>query len=446
MNITNIILELQRISQTTEDTFTLMVLSKVIQQLEVGKVEVVSTINNLPSLPLETDGNIYLVESDSELYYNVGSDWYSFPLKIDNILYAWGENISGQLGDETNIRRSSPVTVIGGITNWSQISAGGQHTIALTDAGILYAWGSGANGRLGNNTVTNRSSPVTVIGGITNWSQISAGGGHCLALTDTGILYAWGNNTRGQIGDETITPRSSPITVVGGITNWSQISANYHSLALTDTGILYAWGGGFSTNFGQLGDGTSVFRSSPVTVIGGITNWSQISAGGQHTIALTDAGILYAWGDSVSGQLGDGTNTRRSSPVTVIGGLTNWSQISAGDAHTIALTDTGILYAWGSALSGEIGTGDTISKNSPVTVVGGITNWSQVSAGGAVTMALTGTGILYAWGFGGYGYVGDGTTISRSSPVTVVGGITNWSQISPGNQHSVAIVTQRLTL
>jgi alpha-tubulin suppressor-like RCC1 family protein len=122
-----------------------------------------------------------------------------------------------------------------------------------------------------------------VAGGITNWSQIDASDNNNLAIAG-GIAYAWGPNNFGQLGTNSTAPSSSPVTVVGGITNWSQVSAGqHHSLGLTDTGVLYAWG---RNNYGKLGDGTTNNRSSPVTVIGGLTNWSQVAAGKDNNIAI----------------------------------------------------------------------------------------------------------------------------------------------------------------
>jgi alpha-tubulin suppressor-like RCC1 family protein len=173
--------------------------------------------------------------------------------------------------------------VIGGITSWSQVSGGGTHSLGLTSDGIAYAWGLNSVGQLGDGTTVAKSSPVTVIGGITNWSQLSAGNNFNLGLTSTGIAYAWGTNNVGELGDETTTSRSSPVTVVGGITNWSQLSAgDNHSLGITSAGVAYAWG--FNST-GQLGDETTTNRSSPVTVVGGLTNWSQLSGGKNHTLA-----------------------------------------------------------------------------------------------------------------------------------------------------------------
>jgi alpha-tubulin suppressor-like RCC1 family protein len=126
---------------------------------------------------------------------------------------------------------------------------------------------------------------------------------------------------------------------VGGITNWKQLSAgNYsHSLGLTDDGILYAWGGNFGGCLG-IGEAPGTFRSSPVTVIGGITNWSSVDGGRDVTLGLTDDGIAYVWGSGNYGLLGTDDLDRRSSPVTVIGGITNWTQVSIGQ-HALGIGD-----------------------------------------------------------------------------------------------------------
>jgi alpha-tubulin suppressor-like RCC1 family protein len=262
-------------------------------------------------------------------------------------MYAWGYGSYGKLGNDSTADKSSPVTVVGGITTWSQISAGKRHNLALTSAGIAYSWGYSSYGRLGNDAGygSNRSSPGTVVGGITTWSKISAGSEHSLGLTSAGVAYAWGYNTKGRLGDGTIVERSSPVTVVGGITTWSQLSGGIdpigawstgapHSLGLTSAGVMYAWGG---ASYGRLGDGTTVSKSSPVTVVGGITTWSKISAGGTHSMGLTSTGIPYAWGGNDYGQLGDNTTTDKSSPVTVVGGITTWTQISAGKKFSFGL-------------------------------------------------------------------------------------------------------------
>jgi alpha-tubulin suppressor-like RCC1 family protein len=436
MNVSNLIIRLQELASQSTDAFELMVLAKSIEKAKVGAVQTVATFGDLPTLPLAEDGELFLVEADEDLYFNVGSTWDRFR-PFEFVSMSWGLNTFGQLGDGSAINRSSPVTVAGGITNWSEVSAGRQHGLGIAD-NIIYAWGVNSFAQIGDETTISKSSPVTVVGGITNWSQASAGGYHSLGVTSDGIAYAWGRGTSGRLGDGTTIDKSSPVTVVGGITNWSQVSAgNQHSLAIAD-GIAYAWGDGFFS--GRLGDGESISKSSPVTVVGGITNWSQVSAGSNHSLGVTATGIAYAWGTGSLGRLGDGTTISRSSPVTVVGGITNWSQVSAGEEHSLGVTTSGIAYAWGYGGIGRLGDDATINRSSPVTVAGGITNWSQVSAGGLHSLGLTAGGIAYAWGFGNR--LGDGTEFGKIAPVTIAGGINTWSSVSAGGDLSIAIKSQ----
>ena len=451
MNVSNIIEQLQRKSQETDDSLTLMTLSKMIEQLQLGEVEVVSTVNDLPALPLEENGQLYLVENDSQLYYNVndglllGEGWRNFPLEEENlgVVFSWGRGFNGRLGTGDTTDKSSPVTAAGDITDWSAISAGQDHSLGVTDTGVLYAWGEDNRGQLGTGNEIDRSSPVTVAGGIANWSSVAAGREHSFGVTDTGVLYAWGRGDSGRLGTGDRTDRSSPVTVVGGITNWSSIAAgSVHNLGLTDTGVLYAWGDNQWGSAGLLGTGDEIPRSSPVTVVGGITNWSSVDAGERHNLGVTDTGVLYAWGNGTWGILGTGDTVNKSSPVTVAGGITDWSSIAASRLHSLGVTDTGVLYAWGNNGDGQLGTGDTTDRSSPVTVVGGITNWSSVAGGVSAehSFGVTDTGVLYAWGENSFAQLGTGDEIDRSSPVTVVGGITNWSSISAGD-HGLTIVS-----
>lgn len=400
--------------------------------LESNAVYSIANTSLLP-LPSRYQGALLYVTSENRYYYSDGVEWrldYSSVLtQPSTVMYTWGYNTIGQLGDNTTSSRTSPVTVVGGITNWRRISSNQRHKLGVTTSGVLYAWGYNGFGQLGDNTTSSRLSPVTVIGGITNWSQISAGYRHSLGLTAAGILYAWGRNDNGQLADGTTTSRSSPVTVTGGITTWNKIAAaafGEFSFGITSAGVAYAWG---NNGTGRLGDNTTTNRSSPITVVGGITSWSQIAGGLNHAVGVTTSGIAYAWGYNGQGRIGDGTTVSKSSPVPVIGGITNWSQVSAG-RFSLALTSAGILYAWGRNNEGAVGDNTTSNRSSPVTVVGGITNWLQISAAENHSIGHTTNGILYAWGINTYGQLGDNTTTNRSSPVTVVGGITNWSLLS----------------
>lgn len=305
--------------------------------------------------------------------------------------------------------------------------------ILPTNAGQLWAWGQNTNGELGIGNVTPKSSPVQV-GALTTWLKVSGGNTHTLAIKNDGTLWAWGQNTMGQLGDGTTVWKSSPIQI-GSLTTWSDVSAGYsgHSLALTQDGSIWGWG--YNAN-GQIGDGTIVPKSSPVQ-IGALTTWSQISAGGLFSAALKTDDTLWAWGNASYGQTGQGNTTGTSSPVQ-IGVLTDWAQVSAGYEHILAIKNNNTLWAWGNNNLGQIGNNsNTASFSSPIQI-GALTTWSQISAGVYNTMGLLKDGSLYSWGGNGQGQVGDGTIVSKSSPVQV-GALKTWTQVASGNGASFAL-------
>jgi alpha-tubulin suppressor-like RCC1 family protein len=208
--------------------------------------------------------------------------------------------------------------------------------------GNLFTWGSNVRGSLGDGGTTSRSSPGTTVGGGTNWKQvsinISSAGRFTSAIKTDGTLWSWGDNYYGQLGDgNTFTSTLSPITTTVGGNNWKQTAAgSLHTSAIKTDGTLWSWGGGAN---GQLGDGTTSTRLSPVTTAGGGTNWKQVACGSEHTAAIKTDGTLWTWGRSNGGSLGDGTTSNRLSPVTTAGGGTNWKQVSCGYTSIVATTD-----------------------------------------------------------------------------------------------------------
>jgi alpha-tubulin suppressor-like RCC1 family protein len=427
--------------KSLSELLLLVVASTMITEDRMVAVPDLTTLGNLSSTI--SAGSIYFVESEN-LPYIKKSDgtWViidpSLQIPATVNLYGWGSNNAGGLGDGTIISRSSPVSVVGGFTDWIQASGGSGHSLGLRANGTLWSWGGNYYGYLGDGTTIYRSSPVSVVGGFTDWIQASAGGGHSLGLRANGTIWSWGYNSLGNLGDGTNYTRSSPVSVVGGFTDWIQTSAgNSHNLGLRANGTLWSWG---SSNAGRLGDGTIISRSSPVSVIGGFTNWIQASAGGNHSLGLRANGTLWSWGSngSGSGRLGDGTIIYRSSPVSVVGGFTDWIQASAGSNHSLGLRANGTLWSWGYN-AGRLGDGTFISRSSPVSVIGGFTDWIQTSAGGTHSLGLRANGTLWSWGLNNYGRLGDGTIIIRSSPVSVVGGFTDWIQASGGVFHNLGV-------
>ena len=312
-------------------------------------------------------------------------------LKTDGTLWTWGRNQYGQLGTNDRINRSSPVQVVGNATNWKQISSTGEGISAIKTDGTLWLWGRNNNAQLGDNTIITRSSPVQIFGGGTNWRQT---GGRMAIKTD-GTLWTWGNNSRGELGDNTTIARSSPVQVFGGGTNWKQAvmgGASFNGVdgcaaAIKTDGTLWTWG---RNETGQLGLNDRTPRSSPVQILGGGTNWRSISGASWHLSAIKTDGTLWLWGRNQYGQLGTNDIVHRSSPVQVLGGGTNWKSVPPVTLAncTGALKTDGTLWFWGFNSYGGFGANDRIHRSSPVQTVVRGNNWKEVCVGnvcGAIT-------------------------------------------------------------
>lgn len=346
-------------------------------------------------------------------------------------VYTVGFGIPGLLGDGTGVTKSSPVLVVGGLTFDKVVAGGNSNILGLTKAGQIWGWGANGEGELGDGTLTARSSPVLALGSL-KFKDVVVGATHTMGLSSAGLLYSWGQNQTGQLGDGTIAVRSTPVAVVGGL-SFKQVFASNPGTGqqvcagITTAGTLYTWG--YNAG-GELGDGTVLAKSSPVLVLGGLSfatvTFDATIGGGIATYGLTTTGQLYAWGGNQSGELGDGTVLARSSPVAVLGGLV-FTEVFGGANNAYALDATGKLYAWGRNGFGELGDGTTVAKSSPVAVLGGL-SFSQVRAGydgGFVStiLGLTTSGQIYGWGNNSVGQIGDGTSASHSSPALVVGGL-----------------------
>ena len=362
-------------------------------------------------------------------------------------LWTWGHNNLfefvplGCLGDNTTTTRSIPVTTFAGGANWKQVSGGQFYTAAIKTDGTLWTWGYNNHGNLGDNTTTTRLTPVTTFAGGTNWKQVACDGyAHTAAIKTDGTLWTWGRNYYGAIGDNTTTDRLTPVTTFAGGTNWKQVACgSLHTAAIKTDGTLWTWGYNY---YGRLGNNTTTNRTTPVTTFAGGTNWKQVAGGYAHTAAIKTDGTLWTWGYNNNGQVGNNTTTHRSTPVTTFAGGTNWKQVACGNVHTAAIKTDGTLWTWGhNSPYGELGNNTTTDRSTPVTTFAGGTNWKQVSCNRENTAAIKTDGTLWTWGSNGSGQLGNNTTTDRSTPVTTFAGGTNWKQVACGYFHTAAIKT-----
>ena len=412
-------------------------LASVVKDFDQGFTKCVANCAALPAAA-NNKGRWIFLQDVCSYRWSDGTAWSNdFSSAQQNIAFAWGLNTLSALGDGTTVARSSPVSTVGDVLYWSDVSAGGCHSLGIDTNGSAWGWGDGSAGKLGDYTGADRVIPRKVAGGFTDWCQVSAGRDHSLGVRRNGTVWGWGSNSSGGLGDLSVTARCSPVLIRGGFTDWCQVSAgDSFSLGVRSNGTAWGWGQGST---GRLGDNTVTNRSSPVSVVGGFTDWCQVSAGCTHSLGVRTNGTAWAWGSNGCGRLGDNTTDAKSSPVSVVGGFTDWCQVSAGCDHSLGVRTNGTAWAWGTATNGRLGNNDTVSTSSPVSVVGGFTDWCQVSAGLGHSLGVRQNGTAWAWGCGSNGRLGDGTTTIKSSPVSVVGGFTNWRQVSAGLAFSLAI-------
>jgi alpha-tubulin suppressor-like RCC1 family protein len=328
----------------------------------------------------------------------------------------WGDNSAGQLGDGTMIAHLTPADVTGLTSGATAVVAGSNHTCSLTAAGGVKCWGYNAAGQLGDGTTTDRLIPVDVTGLSSGVTALAAGQGHTCALTLVGGVKCWGDNAFGDLGEGTTTTRTTPVDVTGLSSGLTALAAgSLHTCALTAVGGVKCWGYNGS---GQLGDGTTTNHTTPVDVTGLPSGATMLAAGGHHT-CVTAAG-LECWGDNALGALGDGTTTNRTTPVDVTGLSVGVTAVVAGGGHTCALTAAGGLKCWGNNGSGQLGDGSVTNRVTAVDVMGLSSGMATLAAGGYHTCAAIAAG-LKCWGNNFSGELGDGTQIDRSTPVSVIG-------------------------
>lgn len=364
--------------------------------------------------PLAVNAQAVNFISTTTSYYDTCS------ITASTYLYCSGYNVYGHIGDGTETTRRTSVPVHAGeaapadtdgtyLKNIKQVGTGSYNTCALSYAGNVYCWGYAGTSNLGNGqTIANTSTPIRVHDGeatgsdsdgtyLINIRQLVVGGTHVCAIANSGYTYCWGSAAAGRLGDaQTTSDRSTPVKVHDGeaagsdsdgtyLINLKTISASVsHTCASSFSGNTYCWGTG-----GLLGNGSVSTSTTPVKVHDGaatgadsdgtyLINIKEISAGPAHSCAISYSGNTYCWGGSAQGQLGGGSTSTSNTPIKVVVGeatgidsdgtyLVNMISLSAGGTHTCALAHSGYTYCWGSG--SRIGVGNnSVNYSSPVKV------------------------------------------------------------------------------
>ncbi|HPO62442.1 MAG TPA: T9SS type A sorting domain-containing protein [Candidatus Kapabacteria bacterium] len=319
---------------------------------------------------------------------------HSFGIKSDNSLWAWGDNSAGQLGIQDSIYIVRPHRVDNS-NDWTSVSCGYGHTLAIKQDGTLWACGYNAFGQLGDGTSINRASFVQ-IGTANNWSKVSAGGYHNLAIKTDGTLWVWGDNQYGQLGNNFQNHRIP--SQVGNNNDWIAIAAgesyshaikqnleektSIYKIPIRNSGTLWAWGNNLS---GQLGNGNFGGNIKFPVQIGSSDDWEIIENGGGHTFAIKEDGTLWAWGSNIKGKLGLGDENERSI-TTQVGTESNWCKVKCGEGHTLALKNDGTLWACGNNSEGQLGKNYPVNSN--IFIKLDSNNWYNITCGGFFSMAL----------------------------------------------------------
>lgn len=366
---------------------------------------------------------------------------HTLGIRSDGSLWAWGANESGQLGDGSAAEQRLAVPVLAD-KRFIAAAAGASHGVGIDEGGKLWAWGANEYGQLGDGSIESTLVPVPVpTAPATTFSAVSAGRFHTLAVDTDGAVWAWGRNEYGQLGDGSTDPSLVPKKNTTIKTKVVAVAAGAnHSLALDENGVAWAWG---RNEKGELGIDSTGDRHAPVEVPASRA-WTAIAAGERHSVALDEELWVWTWGDNEEGQLGAGTSAWSSAPLLVVRPVDQplkGASIAAGGFHTLVVDEAGGVWAWGRNRFGELGV-HVYGSNRPKQI-DLETSFLTVSAGAFHSVALGGARSLWTWGDNTSGQLGNGVRHQRLSPTAVAPG-KKFSAVSAGSTHSLALDEEKL--
>jgi alpha-tubulin suppressor-like RCC1 family protein len=352
-------------------------------------------------------------------FLQIAAGWYhTCGVATDGKAWCWGLNRDGELGDGTTTDRSVPTQVKTSL-RFRQISAGTFSTCGITTANKAVCWGFGGDGQLGTGNTAQHLTPVAVAGSRL-FRNVRVGYRHACGVTKAKVAFCWGSNDAGQLGDGTTVRRLKPTRVAGGIAFLSALPGSDHTCGLTTDNRAFCWG---NNHYGQLGTPTNtgvILR--PFQVDASIGQLRQVSAGDQHSCALTTAKVAYCWGRSFDGESGSGFSGVFYLPLKVNAGATRFIGVSPGGSHVCGVSTDNLGFCWGANSLGQLGSGTGgADRLSPTPVTGGI-HFSAIHAGLAHTCGLATDGHAWCWGTNANGQLGNGHPGTNSAVPSAVGG------------------------
>ncbi len=324
----------------------------------------------------------------------------------------WGDNRSGQLGNNSTVDSHVPVQAIAAGSRVTAVSAGFSHTCAVVDGGVQ-CWGANFNGQLGNNSTAESHVPVPIVAAGGGATAIWASDVHTCAVINGGVK-CWGNNLDGQLGDNSTVNSTVPVQAIPAGSHATQVTGGLYQTCAVVSGGVQCWGYNGS---GQLGNNSTNDSHVPIQTIAAGSNVTDVSSGFEQTCVVIGGGVR-CWGLNDQGQVGNNSTANALAPVQIIAPGSNVLSVAAGDHHSCAVVSGGV-QCWGLNSRGQFGNDGTANSRVPVQAVAAQSGMTAVAAGSTHTCAVVNGGVQ-CWGFNGSGQIGDNSTTDRHVPTQAI--------------------------
>ena len=357
----------------------------------------------LLSLPLA--GNVYGVPNPvygNKTFCQISCFNHSMCIDLRGKVWGWGYNGRGNIGDYTTVSKRTPVSIKGVNKTFCKISTGENTTLGIDFRGKAWGWGASYYYEIGSGSAGVRSTPIAVGGVNKTFCSIEITKNTTMGIDIRGKAWGWGYNDKGQIGDNTITIRATPVAVYGNKTFCKISNGDKHTTGIDLRGKVWSWG---LNDLGRLGDYTVISKNTPVAILGVNKTFCQIVGGAQYSLGLDFRGKAWGWGAAQNMQLGYNGINNQSTPVAVYGNRT-FCKISSKYQHTMAIDLRGKAWGWGSVNNyGQLGDNTIICKRTPVAVYGTHT-FCEINVGFGHSIGIDNNGKTWSWGYNNYDQLG----------------------------------------